>query len=717
MPTAGRRRFVPAAIKAFLAQRRDDAELVILDDGQDPVSDLIPTHPAISYVHEDRPRILGEKRNRLCELARGEIIIHWDDDDWHGCDRISRQVEALERTGADICGLDHVAFLSDDLSMAWDYVHRGRLPWVYGATLAYRKAFWSQRRFAALRIGEDTRWLMGVPAHRIHAMPENDFMVVRVHGGNTSPKRTDSGLWRRRDPMPLRARIEARNDDARQGGQAARPLANVNACLVHEKPDCVIDLVRNLRCLDPVSPILLYDGSPDGRLLDPRLPWARWGAEIVPKPRPMKWGVLHGFALDCITHLAQREHDVMTIVDSDQLLLKSGYAQHLADQVGPAARRAVLSNDPSRQGPRTRIPPAHTAQSELALWRPWLAQFPDGEEKFVHWTFWPSTVIGAEAGRGIAKLFEDPALQAILAQSRTWATEEIFFPTFAALLGFEVRQNPCASDWVQYKTPWKPADLDRALQDPAAFWMHPAPRVLDDPLRRRLRDQHGGYVCGPPAPRPEPRPEAAWPLIAQMREIEGWLADEEGEALLLAARAALARPGAAGRVVEVGSHCGKATYLLGMAARGAAIPATVVAVDRFDGQVGARDQTMSHAGPCRARFDQMVTRHGLERWIEVVTGAAADLAWTQPIDVLVIDGLHDFASVAADMAAFEPCLTPEARVAFHDYADYFPGVRAYVDELVADGGWEVEAAAGTLRILRRTPALPLAVGLAQTVAA
>ena len=200
--------------------------------------------------------------------------------------------------------------------------------------------------------------------------------------------------------------------------------------------------------------------------------------------------------------------------------------------------------------------------------------------------------------------------------------------------------------------------------------------------------------------------------------IEGWLGDDEGEALLLAARAALARPGAAGQIVEVGSHCGKATYLLGMAARTAPIAANVAAVDRFDGRVGARDRGVAAGSSCRIRFDQMVARHGLEPWIDARTGTAGEVAWDRPIDLLVIDGLHDFASVAGDMAAFEAWLTPDARVAFHDYADYFPGVQAYVDELLAQGAWEVEVAAGTLRMLKRSlPAESAAAAQALTAAA
>src|SRR5437899_2767838 len=98
------------------------------------------------------------------------------------------------------------------------------------------------------------------------------------------------------------------------------PLRNVFACLVHESRECVVDLVRNLRYLDPSSTVLLYDGSPDQQLLANGFPFERLGAVVHPRPRRMAWGRLHDFALDCmryaVRHLA---FDALTIVDSDQL--------------------------------------------------------------------------------------------------------------------------------------------------------------------------------------------------------------------------------------------------------------------------------------------------------------------------------------------------------------------------------------------------------------
>ncbi len=60
------------------------------------------------------------------------------------------------------------------------------------------------------------------------------------------------------------------------------PIRNVFACLVHENLECVVDLVRNLRHLDPDSTVLLYNGSPNPNLLNGAFPLERYGVAAAP---------------------------------------------------------------------------------------------------------------------------------------------------------------------------------------------------------------------------------------------------------------------------------------------------------------------------------------------------------------------------------------------------------------------------------------------------
>src|SRR5260370_27892789 len=80
-PTYNRRTFVPRAIEYFHRQDYPNRELVILDDGEDRVADLVPDLPSLRYVALPERLRLGAKRNAAIDASRGEIIVHWDDDD------------------------------------------------------------------------------------------------------------------------------------------------------------------------------------------------------------------------------------------------------------------------------------------------------------------------------------------------------------------------------------------------------------------------------------------------------------------------------------------------------------------------------------------------------------------------------------------------------------------------------------------------------------
>jgi hypothetical protein len=600
---------------------------------------------------------------------------------------------------------------------------------------------------------------------------------------------------------------------------------NVFACLVHEAADCVVDLVDNLRFLDPDSVVLLYDGGKDPGLLRDTGLDERDGVVIHPEPRPMAWGTLHGFAFDCMRYARdQLDFSSLTIVDSDQLALRPGYSAHLADFLKAHPAAGCLVNEPLPQPPRTRVGPAQAAWREVARWRPYLRRFPGGERKFPHWTFWPSTVFTRAAAVDLLDMWADEELRALVAGTRIWATEEIILPTLVALAGHEIVRNPCSYDLVRYRVSYRPAQIDAAAGRADVFWAHPIPRRYDDPLRARIRRRFGDYVTArsslplllpllkrmeaaegrltreeadllvaaarqaPPgrvhAVGARPRTtvvldgvagqtggdgpigllvldkagayaeiaarmaeldadvadgglvvflehdggpsfadhlaagggyvpvqrvgsatvvrkehQAGLPpigaLVERMTRVQGWL--EPDEAALLAMTAAWALRTTGPTIVEVGSYCGRGTVVL------AGVAGTLVhAVDPFDGIVGAAGAGLVHTGPTLERFTANVAAAGLTDSVRTHQGRSTEIPWAEPIALLVVDGLHDQANVAADFEHFAPSLAPGGHVAFHDYADYFPGVRAFVGQLLRRGGFEEVARAGSLIVLRKT---------------
>jgi glycosyltransferase involved in cell wall biosynthesis len=192
MPTHNRRPFVGQAVAQFLAQDYPARELIVVDDGDDAISDLLSCDSRIQIIRRHQRTSIGAKRNLACEAAAGEVIVHWDDDDWMADWRLSYQVRTLQQQSADVCGLSRLYFHDEASSRAWIYTYppHGQ-PWLAGGTLCYPKATWRNLAFQDIDEGEDTTWLRAIPHPRLIALDNAAFYIARVHPGNTSRRPTE----------------------------------------------------------------------------------------------------------------------------------------------------------------------------------------------------------------------------------------------------------------------------------------------------------------------------------------------------------------------------------------------------------------------------------------------------------------------------------------------------------------------------------------------
>lgn len=181
MPTFNRREFIPAAIDCYRAQSWLDKELIILDDGDDPVKDLVPAEPDIKYLTCKKAN-LGEKLNICCEEAKGEAICHFDDDDWSTPGRIEKQVSRLQ-AGHALTGFSNILYL--DIRTGKYY--RWRRPrTIYGCSLCYEKSVWEIIRFQPFRRGTDMPFIEGVNVLKggHDTVDESGYIVGRIHNFN-----------------------------------------------------------------------------------------------------------------------------------------------------------------------------------------------------------------------------------------------------------------------------------------------------------------------------------------------------------------------------------------------------------------------------------------------------------------------------------------------------------------------------------------------------
>ena len=191
------------------------------------------------------------------------------------------------------------------------------------------------------------------------------------------------------------------------------------------------------------------------------------------------------------------------------------------------------------------------------------------------------------------------------------------------------------------------------------------------------------------------------PILERMRSIEGWLWDEEADLLIAATVRALDELPAPHAIVEIGSYCGRSTVVLGSVVRALEPEARVYAIDPHDGQVGAVDRRLSATPPTLARFEANVAAAGVRDVVVTVQRRSYETEWDKPIAFLFIDGLHDYSNVSRDFHHFEPWLVPGGFVAFHDYAPYYPGVQAFVNDVLAGAPYQRIHCAGSMMLLRR----------------
>lgn len=188
MPTAGRRRFIPLAVRYFLEQTFADSDLLIYDNGECAIRDLVPESPRITYFH--RPDHLesvdiGTLRNICCDVARGPYIAHWDDDDWSHPQRLEEQLQLIESCEADLVGYWRMHFYDERHHKLYSY---GDNPlYVIGTSFLYRKEFWRHHHFASKDVGEDNDF---ADMCRVQTADGSDplRMIARVHSGTNTPK-------------------------------------------------------------------------------------------------------------------------------------------------------------------------------------------------------------------------------------------------------------------------------------------------------------------------------------------------------------------------------------------------------------------------------------------------------------------------------------------------------------------------------------------------
>jgi predicted O-methyltransferase YrrM/glycosyltransferase involved in cell wall biosynthesis len=187
--------------------------------------------------------------------------------------------------------------------------------------------------------------------------------------------------------------------------------------------------------------------------------------------------------------------------------------------------------------------------------------------------------------------------------------------------------------------------------------------------------------------------------------LPGWYRGEEARTLALLSHSL---PEEA-VIVEIGSFLGSGTMLLAgpRKVRGSG---KVHCVDPFDCSGDAFSVpvyqqllTAVGGGPLRQRFEENLARAGLDNWVQVHQGRAAEIAatWTSPVDLLLLDGDQSRLGARAAYESWLPFLKPGGIIAVHNteprvYAPDHDGNRRLVlEEIVPPRFTEVRLIGAT----------------------
>jgi len=189
MPTKNRRMFVSQSIKYFQNQDYPNKELIIYDTGTDKVKDLVPNSKEIHYFSSDLELKLGEVRNVAINHSKGDIIITWDDDDWSGENRISKQVQSIIKNEGDLTCFTHSFTYDMNNDQCWLISRKTDEDMTVNATLAFRKRVWEKLvKYPPLSVGEDNKFLRDCLKKELKLvlLPNNGEFISITHQTNTA---------------------------------------------------------------------------------------------------------------------------------------------------------------------------------------------------------------------------------------------------------------------------------------------------------------------------------------------------------------------------------------------------------------------------------------------------------------------------------------------------------------------------------------------------
>ena len=197
--TRDRRSFIPLAKYCFLAQTYPEhlLEWVIVDDGKDPIKDLVSDLPNVTYVLLDEPLTIGAKRNLAISRAKHDVLVMMDDDDVYPNNSVLARVahmlaepkkDCLFSTMLPCYEIHETKSFMNVPPITLDMSKR-----LSEATLCFTRQFWQERRFPDQQIAEGDAFGHGREQMCREVSPQ-EVIVSLSHKKTTSSRKPPAGM-------------------------------------------------------------------------------------------------------------------------------------------------------------------------------------------------------------------------------------------------------------------------------------------------------------------------------------------------------------------------------------------------------------------------------------------------------------------------------------------------------------------------------------------
>ena len=190
-PTFNRRPFIPTLIKCFNNQTypKNLLEWIIIDDGTDPIEDLVKDHPNVKYFKYSEKMTLGKKRNLMHDKSTGNILVYMDDDDYYPPTRVSHAVERLTSNSNALCaGSSEIYIYFKHIQKMYQFGPYGDRHATAGTFAFKRRLLESQRYNEEASLAEEKEFLNNWTIPFVQLDPKHVILVFS-HIHNTFDKK------------------------------------------------------------------------------------------------------------------------------------------------------------------------------------------------------------------------------------------------------------------------------------------------------------------------------------------------------------------------------------------------------------------------------------------------------------------------------------------------------------------------------------------------